>query len=103
VEENNHLAGMISLSDIRKISREAWPNTTIGDLMTPASQITVASPNQDSAEVLFTLARHNLNQLPVVENGKILGLIRREDLLKWLSLYGGHHSEEMKNKQTFPR
>jgi Zn-dependent protease/CBS domain-containing protein len=103
VEENERLVGIISLSDIRKISREAWPNTTIGDLMTPASQITVTSPNQDSAEVLFTLARHNLNQLPVVENSKIRGLIRREDLLKWLSLYGGHHSEEMRNEQTFPR
>jgi Zn-dependent protease/CBS domain-containing protein len=103
VEENNRLAGMISLSDIRKINREAWPNTTIGDLMTPSSQITVASPNQDAAEVLFTLARHNLNQLPVVENGTIRGLIRREDLLKWLSLYGGQHIEEMKNERTFPR
>jgi predicted transcriptional regulator len=71
--------------------------------MTPSSQITVASPNQDAAEVLFTLARHNLNQLPVVENGTIRGLIRREDLLKWLSLYGGQHIEEMKNERTFPR
>jgi CBS domain-containing protein len=102
VEENNHLAGMISLSDIRKISRETWPNTTIGDLMTPISQITLASPNQDAAEVLFTLARRNLNQLPVVENGKIRGLIRREDLLKWLSLYGEQHIGGLKDEHTHP-
>lgn len=103
VEANNRLVGIISLTDIRKINREQWSNTTVGDLMTPASKITKITPNGDAAEALFTLARHNLNQLPVVENGTIRGLIRREDLLRWLSLYGGQHIEEIGNGHTLPK
>lgn len=102
VEENNRLAGMICLSDLRKISREAWTSTTIRDIMTPASEIALTSPEKDAAEALFTLAHRNVNQLPVVEKDKICGLIRREDLLKWLSVYGKQHLEELENKQTFP-
>jgi hypothetical protein len=29
-----------------------------------------------------------MNQLPVLENGVFRGLLRREDLVNWLALYG---------------
>ncbi|QBQ55482.1 site-2 protease family protein [Nitrosococcus wardiae] len=102
VEENNRLAGMVCLPDVRKISREVWTSTTIRDIMTPASEIALISPEKDAAEALFTLAHRNVNQLPVVERDRIRGLIRREDLLKWLSIYGKQHLEELESKQAFP-
>lgn len=102
VEEQDRLAGIFCLSDTRKISREAWTSTTIRDIMTPASEIALTSPDKDAAEALFTLAHRNVNQLPVVEKGKICGLIRREDLFKWLSIYGKHHLEEQQKEHTLP-
>lgn len=98
VQKNHHLVGMVCLPDIRKIRREDWPNTPIGDIMTPANKVTLISPREDAADALFILVRRNVNQLPVVKNGKIDGLIRREDILKWLSLYGEQHLRE----QTLP-
>ncbi|ADJ28857.1 site-2 protease family protein [Nitrosococcus watsonii] len=102
VEENNRLAGIISIPDVRKISRESWSQTTIGKIMTPASKIALTSPNEGAAQALFTLAQRNVNQLPVVENGQIRGLIRREDLLKWLSLHGKHALKGLQDKHTLP-
>jgi hypothetical protein len=29
-----------------------------------------------------------VNQVPVVEGGRLLGLVRREEVLGWLSLHG---------------
>ncbi|ABA57519.1 site-2 protease family protein [Nitrosococcus oceani] len=103
VEENNRLAGIISIPDIRKISREKWSQTTIGELMTPVRKVALTSPKGGAAEALFILARRNINQLPVVENGQIRGLIRREDLLKWLSLHGKQPLKGLKDKSTLPQ
>ena len=35
----------------------------------------------------MTSLAHGVNQLPVVENGRLVGLLRREDLVKWLTLH----------------
>lgn len=48
------------------------------------------APDADAGEALAELARRNVNQLPVVESGKLVGLLRREDVLKWLALHEAH-------------
>ena len=51
------------------------------------SKLAFAGPNEDAGEVLSRLAGRDLNQLPVLEDGRIRGFVRREDILKWLALY----------------
>jgi CBS domain-containing protein len=58
-----------------------------GEIMTPAAELACVSPRQDAAEALALLARRDVNQLPVLDGDKLVGLLRREDLLKWLSLH----------------
>jgi CBS domain-containing protein len=43
-------------------------------------------PGADAGEALAELARRGVNQLPVLEDGKLVGLLRREDVIKWLAL-----------------
>ena len=35
------------------------------------------------------LAKRDVNQLPVVDGDRLVGLLQREDVLKWLSLHQG--------------
>ena len=88
VEQDGRFAGMVSLHDLRKRPRASWDRTTVGEIMTPASAIIAVAPRQDAMEALALLAQRNLNQLPVVEDGTLLGLVRREDVLRWLSVHG---------------
>jgi hypothetical protein len=37
-------------------------------------------------EALALLGRQSVNQLPVVENAALVGLLRREDVVKWLTV-----------------
>ena len=88
VLENGRLAGLVCFSDVRGVDRDTWSERTVADIMTPAERLTRLAPSDDASEALSVLGRGGINQLPVVENGEVRGLVRREDILKWLSLHG---------------
>jgi Zn-dependent protease/predicted transcriptional regulator len=87
VVEGGRLEGMVCLREVRKLDRTAWDETAVRDIMVPADKLAFAGPNDDAGEVLSRLASRDLNQLPVLEDGRVRGLVRREDILKWLALY----------------
>jgi len=87
VEAEGKLVGMVSLRDVQKRARTDWEIVTVRDIMTPVPKLEMVSPDQDAVEALKAIGRLDLSQLPVVQNNEILGLLRREDILKWLSLH----------------
>ena len=86
VVEDGHLAGLVSIEDVRKVPREDWPRTTVARIMTPADKLAVVGPRMDAGEALHELTRRDVRQLPVVENGRLLGILRRRDIVRWLRL-----------------
>jgi CBS domain-containing protein len=88
VMEAGRFVGLVCLDDVRKVRREAWITTLVREIMTPASALTQVTPSEDAAEAMEALARRGVDQLPVVEAGEVRGLLRREDILRWLSVYG---------------
>ncbi|MGD2074951.1 MAG: site-2 protease family protein [Gammaproteobacteria bacterium] len=95
VAEDGRLIGMVCLQDIRRIAREVWPQTTAREIMTPLDKLARVAPGDDAAAVLEVLARQQVNQLPVMEDGELRGLVRREDILRWLMVYGGEEVERL--------
>lgn len=87
VVAGDRLIGMVCMEDIRKLERDVWPARIVRDIMTPASSLILASPQDDVHHALSLLGEGKINQIPVVDNGQVRGLIRREDILKWLVLY----------------
>lgn len=89
VVEHDRLVGLVCLRDVYKVPREQWDTTAVGGIMTPAEQVTFVAPGDSGVDALNELGRRQVNQLPVVEDGRVRGMLRREDILRWLSLYGG--------------
>jgi Zn-dependent protease/CBS domain-containing protein len=86
VVEDGKLAGLVTLEDVRKVPRESWAKTPVERIMTPADRLTVVSPSADASEALRQLTSRDVRQLPVVENGRLLGMLRRRDIIRWLRL-----------------
>ena len=57
-----------------------------------STRVTTASPNQSVGEVLTIMEKKRLQQLPVVEAGKLVGLITTYDL--WHNSRGNNPREE---------
>jgi Zn-dependent protease/CBS domain-containing protein len=84
VLEGERLAGLVCLEDVRKVPRAEWDTTQVREIMTPAEQLDVVSPRQDATEALERLAAHDVRQMPVIQNGQLVGMLRRRDILRWL-------------------
>jgi Zn-dependent protease len=89
VMEGDRLVGLVCLEDIRKVPREAWDRTTVGEIMTDASRLDVVAPTEDAGDALEKLSRRDVRQAPVIENGRLVGLLRRRDILRWLEMQSG--------------
>jgi Zn-dependent protease len=92
VESEGRLVGMVSLRDLQRCMRGAWQTATVEEIMTPTAKLATIGPDEPALEALLIIARRDLGQLPVVRDGELLGLLRREDLLKWLSLHAARAS-----------
>jgi Zn-dependent protease/CBS domain-containing protein len=78
------IVGMVSLEDVRKVPREAWDTTTVSRVMTRAEQLEVVAPQENASVALNRLERLNVSQAPVVQDGRLVGLLRRRDIMRWL-------------------
>ena len=78
------LEGMVTLQQIKEVPRTHWATTTVQDIMTPARKLKVAYADQDLLSVLQQMNGESANHIPVMEAGKVVGLISREDVARFL-------------------
>ena len=77
------LLGIASITDAKRLPQSAWPATPIGQIMTHAPLRSVPAA-ADLSDALKLLAENGLNQVPVVDNGRVLGMLSRADVLRFL-------------------
>jgi CBS domain-containing protein len=81
VTEDERLVGMITDRDIttRVVAESAVPEaTSVGDVY--SRDLISVEPNTDLDEALELMARHQVRRLPVVENGKLVGMVAQADI-----------------------
>jgi predicted transcriptional regulator len=57
--------------------------------MIPLSRLHMASPQQSLNDVLPLMAGHDVNQLPVVYNGALVGVLSRDAIIQYLEVRRG--------------
>lgn len=86
VEKNGRLAGCISTSDAKSVSRDEWPNTTVDEFIDPCSLENTIQPDEDAVNAFSIMRRSGRSRLLVVEEGQLVGILSLKDLLGFLSL-----------------
>ena len=84
VTAGEEVIGIVGMKDIQKSKKEQWESTSVGEIMTPVSQLDFVTPDQDAADAFDRLQRLDLRQIPVKLNNQIIGLLRQKDILRWL-------------------
>ena len=86
VTEAGQVRGLLTLRDIKAVLRGEWPTTTVERVMQPIDKIAWVSPDEDLNTVLGTMTEKDINQIPVMEDGQVLGMVARDNLLNFINL-----------------
>jgi Zn-dependent protease len=84
VTEGERLKGILTLQNIKSVPQSKWDTTRIDKVMVPAKQLKIASPDQDALSVVEQMDESEINQMPVASEGKIIGVVSRDRLLRFL-------------------
>jgi len=84
IEQQREIAGLVTPHEIKALERARWPYTTLYDIMRPLDQLHTVEPNTPLMEALETMGRDDVNQLPVVSNHHLEGIVTRAHVLQFL-------------------
>jgi Zn-dependent protease/predicted transcriptional regulator len=88
VVEQEHVLGLVGRQQVRQIPRERWADTQVSDVMVPVAKLHVMGPEDDALDAVRHLA--DQEAVPVVDHERFIGLARRRDVLRWLSLQAAY-------------
>lgn len=84
IADNYSLQGLLTLSHIKSVDRDKWSRITTEDVMTPLGEVRTVLPDEDAWTLLRLMDESDVNQVPVMENGRVVGMVTRERLLHYI-------------------
>ncbi|MGH9716294.1 MAG: site-2 protease family protein [Candidatus Acidiferrales bacterium] len=74
--------GLITLQSARHVTRDEWANTSVQAVMVPMDKVEAAAPGEPVLQVLQRMQTADINQMPVISDGHIVGMIGRDTILQ---------------------
>ena len=84
VADEGGVRGALTLHNIKSVPRLKWAAIRAEEIMIPVDKLRVASPEQDALSILEQMDKSNLDLMPVASEGRVIGLITRENLIRLL-------------------
>lgn len=84
VEEQGKIIGLVTLHHLQQVAMEELASLTVRDIMLPISDSRMVTPDKDLWEALELMDAEGVNQLPVISNGEVVGILTREHLVSFI-------------------
>ena len=76
--------GLITLHRIKEVPRAQWAATSAGQVMIPWQELKRIGLDAELWSALQQMDRDGVNQLPVVSDDRVVGMLSREDVITFL-------------------
>jgi len=86
VADERGVLGLITVSDVSRVPRATWPNAPVQGVMTPREKVVTVAADAVARDVLVLIGERRLNQIPVLDGGRMIGMITRRELLDRIQL-----------------
>lgn len=84
VAEDDAIVGLITLHEVKAVDRARWPSTLVYEVMRPLAQLRTVTPATPVADALEMMGHDDINQLPVVSDRRLVGMLSRDHILRYL-------------------
>jgi Zn-dependent protease len=95
VEQNGRVVGLLTLHEIKKVQRSDWPTTTAGQTMIPVEQLKRIRPDTELVTAMKEMDQDGVNQLPVMVDDQIQGVLGRDNVIGLLRILGEFKSKKI--------
>ena len=84
VVADGQLMGLMSIHALNSVPREEWATTSVQAAMVPRDKVIWSRPDEPALALLERMMNQDVNQMPVVEDGRVVGLVTRDSLLRMI-------------------
>lgn len=84
VGDAERFTGLVTVRDIAAVPRQDWGRVLAQQIMTPWERVTRVAPDVDLMDALRTMQSAQVQQLPVTEDGHVVGMLTREQIVRHL-------------------
>lgn len=87
VVDKGEITGLVTPHEIKEIDRAKWPYMTLHDIMRPLGELHAVAPDTPLTSALEFMSKYDLNQLPVISNNRLEGVLSRAQVLTYLQTH----------------
>jgi Zn-dependent protease len=84
VTRGDEIIGLLSAGQVRRLRRGQWASTHVADVMATPPRLTFLAPTVSLREGLEQVAKSRLDGLPVLEDGKVVGVLSRRSIGRFI-------------------
>jgi Zn-dependent protease/CBS domain-containing protein len=89
VVDSGRALGLVTAQHVRAVQRNVWASKTVREIMTPIDKMRQVHPEDDLSSVMHLLTEQDANQVPVLQDNNIVGMVWRENLVTFIHLRSG--------------
>jgi len=86
VVSGDRFIGLVAIGDLRKVDQSRWVETLVEQVMTPAAELPTVSPDDPLATALERFSATELPLLPVIKDGRLVGILYRESVIGYVQM-----------------
>jgi len=86
VTDNGRLVGIVTVGDIMRVPLDQRADTSVAEIMGGRAGLYTVSGDTRVLDAIDLLAEHDLEQLPVLDDGRLIGMLTRADVIRQLQL-----------------
>jgi predicted transcriptional regulator len=84
--EMGEVTGFVTWKDILAVPSQQWPHTTLSQITKPIDKVHSLEPQIDLWDALEIMETDGVQQLPVMEDDRLVGILSREGVFQFLRM-----------------
>jgi Zn-dependent protease/CBS domain-containing protein len=84
VIDAGEMIGIFTFTDLASVPKLRWPLTRVDEVM--SRDVITCGPNEDAMSALMKMNTKAVGRLPVVEEGKLIGIISKTDVFRMIEV-----------------
>jgi len=90
-EKTQRFIGVISLHDIKGVSKEEWPEVKIGDIVKSVSESEKVDMSMEISDAIKKMGKDDLGHLVIMSGNKLRGIITKSDVMRFIKIRSEFH------------